>query len=157
MYKLTSINLELWVQATENIKVCTLMKVKWVREAHASYREGQRSVFFCLSYVVHKCLWNITMYTVFSCCPGSLTAVYALQLTYSTVFWVGNYEYLFFSNSVFLHLNNTTFITTLWNYIWQKVFLSSMEKDFVKKYLSWNCHAWHVTLEWMSSTSVITE
>jgi hypothetical protein len=28
---------------------------------------------------------------------------------YSTVFWVRLYENLFLSNSVFLHLNNTTF------------------------------------------------
>jgi hypothetical protein len=66
---------------------------------------------------------------------------------YSTVFQVGNCEYLFYFNSVFLDLNNTTFRMTLWSYIWQKVFLSSMEKNFVKKYLSRNCHAWHVMLE----------
>jgi hypothetical protein len=45
----------------ENIKVCTVMKVKWAQETHTSYREGRRSIYFGLFHVVHKCLSEITL------------------------------------------------------------------------------------------------
>jgi hypothetical protein len=84
----------------------------------------------------HKLLRKakVSLFWLFLCCPQVFVEEYNVQgifvlprqldchlcntIDIFKVFWVGNYKYLFFSNSVFLHLNNTTFITTLWNYVW---------------------------------------